>query len=215
MHTLTVQKREIFGQKTHRLRKQDIIPGNLYGKDQDSHAFQVSLVDLGKIYKEVGYTGVIDLTIEPEKKTHPSMISEIQIDPVSDKPIHVDFRQVNLKEKIQLAIPIHFQGESQAVNDGGMLVTIMDEIEVEAFPQDMPEFFIADISKINTQEDEITLADLNIDPAKHTIEQPLDTLVARVEDSAMAEEEVEEEEIETEIINEKPDTSEDEASEEE
>ncbi len=215
MHTLTVQKREIFGQKTNRLRKQDIIPGNLYGKAKESHAFQVSLVELGKIYKEAGYTGVIELIIEPEKKSHPAMISEIQIDPVTDKPIHVDFHQVNLKEKIQLAIPIHFKGESQAVSDGGMLVTIMDEIEVEAFPQDMPEYFVADISKILTQEDEITLGDLNIDPSKHTIEHPLDTLVARVEDSTMAEEEVEEEVIETEIINEKPDAeSEEEATEE-
>src|SRR5260370_36084925 len=92
-HTLKVTSRNSLGKKVKKLRKDGILPGNIYGKNIDSLAVQVPLKEFEAVYKAAGATGLVELTLEG--KTHPVLIHNLQLDYVSHKPLHADFYQVN------------------------------------------------------------------------------------------------------------------------
>jgi len=82
---------------------------------------------------------------------------------MTGNPIHVDFHQVNLKEEIETTVPLVFEGVSLAVKDmAGMLVKSINEINVQALPQNLPEHIIVDISALNDFEARITIGDLKV-----------------------------------------------------
>src|SRR6266542_3835938 len=95
---LTADKRELMGRKLGRLRRDGILPGNIYGNKIDSQAVQVPLKVFMKVFEEAGETGLIDLMVDGEKR--PVLVHDVSYDPVSDIPVHVDFHQVNLKEEV-------------------------------------------------------------------------------------------------------------------
>ena len=187
MQQLTVQQREIFGSKLNRLRKAGIIPANIYNRGNKSTAIQIDNKIFTKLFNEVGQSSVIDLHVEGSQVKHPCFVADVQLDPITDKFIHVDFRQVNLKEKVTLNVPVEFIGESQAVADGAMLVTVLEEVELEGLPTDMPEHVTVDITKLVTTEDVVTVSDLQFDRSKLTITLEADTPVARAEIAEMEE----------------------------
>lgn len=137
-HTLKVEKREIFGKKLKPLRKTGILPGNIYGKDIKSEAVQLPLKEFQAVYDQVGSSGVVYL--ELDGKEHPVLIHALAYDYVKNMPLHADFFQVNLKEKVKTMVPLHVVGEPKAVTDKvGMLMQPVSELEVEALPTDLPE----------------------------------------------------------------------------
>lgn len=142
---LSVQKREVKGRKVKKLRKLGILPASLYGKKIQSISVQASLADFQKAYNQAGETGVIDLVLDGKK--HPVLIKNVQIHPVSQQILHVDFYQVDLKEKVKTSVPIEFTGKAAAVvQKTGVLLTLLDNIEVEALPTDLPERATVDVS---------------------------------------------------------------------
>lgn len=155
---LKVEKRTILGKKIKKLRKEGILPANVYGKDIKSEAVQVPLRDFEKIYKEVGATGLVD--IELGDKSIPVLIHSLQTD-YRRTPLHADFFKVNLKEKIKTMVPLSFIGEAKAVTDKlGMVLEIMHEIEVEALPDELPEKIEVNIEPLAAVNDQLTVADL-------------------------------------------------------
>src|SRR5579863_2810658 len=112
---LHAEDRKILGKKVNKLRREGYLPGNVYGKGLVSHALQVKLTDFENVYKETGETGLIDLSFEG--KTHPVLIKNLQMNYATRKLLHVDFYQVNLKEKVKASIPIVLTGEAKAVSD--------------------------------------------------------------------------------------------------
>src|SRR5437660_590021 len=104
-HILKVAKREIFGKKLKRLRREGIWPGNVYGKDVESLAVQVPTKEFRDLYKEIGATGLVELHIEGEKN-RPVLMHDVHMDHINQVPLHVDFYQVNLKEKVKTFVPV-------------------------------------------------------------------------------------------------------------
>ena len=146
-HTLTVEKREIFGKKLKTLRKQGILPGNVYGKDIASMAVQLPTKEFQAMYDTVGSSSVVYLTFDG--KEHPVLIHALAYDFVNQKPLHADFFQVNLKEKVKTMVPLHIVGEAKAVTEKlGMLMQPISEIEVEALPTDLPEALEIDVTEL-------------------------------------------------------------------
>lgn len=167
---LNVYKRKIFGRKTKALRSQGTLPANIYGKNIKSLAIQVSEKDFTKILKETGETSIINLSVEKESKKRPVLVTNLQKDPVTDFPIHVDFHQVDLKQKVTVQIPVEIKGVSPAVKEkGGVLITLLDEIKVEALPNDLPNNFTVDISTLNDFGHSITVKDLKVEKKKITL----------------------------------------------
>ena len=177
--TLSASKREILGKKVKRIRAEGLIPAILYGKDVETQPLAVSLKDFQTLYKQSGASQIVSLIID---KTEPIkvLISEPQRDPVTDKPIHVDFHQVKMTEKIKTEIPLKVIGESAAVKElEGNLILAKDKIEVECLPDALVPEIQVDISKLKTFEDMIHIKDLNI-PENITVLDNVGELVAQV-----------------------------------
>lgn len=175
---LPVTARTLTGRQVKTLRRQGIIPANVFGKKIKSFAVQVDAKTFAKTYTQTGETSLIYLTLS-DKKEHPVLISALQKHPVTGELLHIDFRQVILTEKVKAMIPLLLEGESPAVKDkNGVLVQAVNEIEVEALPTDFPEHFILDISSLNEIGDSLLFKDLAYDSQKLTFEfNPEDTLV--------------------------------------
>ena len=175
-HTLKVTKREIAGKKVRKLRREGILPCNIYGRDIASEAVQVPFVEFEKVYKETGETGLLYLDLGGKQR--PVLIHNVQLDYVSQKPIHADFYQVNLKEKVKTMVPVVLTGEAAAVTEKvGTLLQTLNEIEVEALPTDLPEKFEIDITKLAAVDDQITVEDLPKESGVEILTEPTQTIV--------------------------------------
>src|SRR5258708_12363105 len=135
---LVAEERKVLGKKVKKLRREGLIPANVYGKNLSSTAIEVKQPDFDKIFKEVGETGLVDLQLNNESK--PVLIKNLQMNYKLNSPLHVDFYQVNLKEKVKTMVPVVLVGEPKAVTDQvGMLLQTLSEVEVEALPDNLPE----------------------------------------------------------------------------
>lgn len=177
---LKAETRKVTGRKVKSLRKEGILPANIYGKKVKSLAVQVKATDLSKVYKEVGETGLIELSLGKEKR--PVLIHNVQKDPVEGGLIHVDFLQVDLKQKVTAKVPLEISGESPAEKQGlGTVVQYVNEIEVKALPADLPEKFVLDVSSLEEVDDAIHINDLPINKTKIEISQEPETILVKVE----------------------------------
>jgi large subunit ribosomal protein L25 len=160
---LTVEKRKITGRKTKTLRREGILPANIYGKKEKSLSVQLEAKSFLPVFKEVGETGLIELKVADEKEARPVLIHNVQFHPVDETPLHVDFYQVDLKEKVTTKIPVELIGESSAVKDKiGILIQPLSEVEVEALPADLPEKIEVNISGLKAINDAVVVADVKL-----------------------------------------------------
>src|SRR3989344_5017909 len=100
---LNAEERKITGRKVKKLRKTGMLPGNIFGKKIKSLSVAIKTQDFNKVYKEVGETGLLELQIGKDNRA--VLVANVQKDPVSDVPLHVDFHQVDLKEKVTADVP--------------------------------------------------------------------------------------------------------------
>lgn len=160
--TLKAAPRTIKGRKTKQLRKTGVIPANVYGKKITSVAIQVEVKEFERIFSLAGETSLVELVFN--NKTHPVLIHNVSYHPVTDFPLHIDFLQVDLKEKVTTRVSLHIKGESPAVKDKiGTLLTILSEIEIEALPTDLPDKIEVDISSLTKVGDVIKVGQLVVD----------------------------------------------------
>ncbi len=162
-HTLQATIRTSFGRKVKKLRTAGLIPANVFGNKIKSVSVAVEANAFTTVYKEAGETGVIALTIESEKETRPVLVHQVQIDPVSGLLLHVEFFQVDLKEKVHARVPLELAGIPPAVEKNiGVLLTIVNEIEVEALPTELPEKIVVDVSDLIEVNQELKVSDLRV-----------------------------------------------------
>jgi large subunit ribosomal protein L25 len=187
-HKLKAQTRTVTGKKVATLRKQNIVPANIFGLKQ-SKAIQANEREILSVVKEAGETAVISITVD-DAKAVPVMLHEISWDVVSGKPLHVTFQKISLSEKIEANIPVVLVGESQAVKDGGVLVTVIDEIPVKALPTDLPSEFEVSIEQLVALDSEILVGSLSYDKEKVELLIEPDQIIIKIQPPAA--EEVEE-----------------------
>lgn len=160
---LKAEKRKVSGRKVRKLRREGILPANIYGKKVKSQAVKLDLRTFLPIYQEVGETGIVNLTLKGETKTRPVLIHNVQLDPVTDQPLHADFYQVDLKKKVATEVPIELAGESPAVKEKvGILIQPLTEVEVEALPTELPDKFEVDISGLKKVDDAVAVGDIKV-----------------------------------------------------
>lgn len=156
---LTVDERKVFGKKLNRLRKEGMIPANIYGSDFKSKSISVKFKDFISTFKVAKETGVIYLKVGSEEL--PTLIKNVQKHPVNNSILHVDFRKINLKQKILTNVPVKVIGQSEAVSQkGGVLLTLSESLLVEALPTDFPKEIEVDITQIKEIGQEIKVSDL-------------------------------------------------------
>ncbi len=165
MLELLVKIREERGKKNKQLRKQGLVPAVLYGQKIKNLSLSVRGHDFDKVYQEAGESTLIKLKIGDAEtsKDRLVLIQDIVKDPISDKIIHIDFNQVRMDETRTVEVPLVFINESEAVKTAeGVLVKNIQEIEVEALPQDLPHEIEVDISSLKTFDDIIRISDLKV-----------------------------------------------------
>lgn len=130
------------------LRRKDIIPAIVYGKEHEAMPLQLEYQDFRKAFIKAGSSQIIDLSIEGKKKI-PVLVHEVQYHPLKGTISHVDFLGVNLKKEVTTHVPVHFVGVAPAVKDlGGILTTIKHELMVRCLPMNIPQAFEVDISSL-------------------------------------------------------------------
>lgn len=186
---LKTKKREVIGRKVNNLRKEGLIPANIYGKKIKSCALAVEDKEFEKVFKLVGETGIVKLMIEGETEERPILIQNVQFSPLTDLPIHIDFRQLVLTEKITANIPVELVGEPLIVAEkAGILIQITSEIEIQALPTDLPEKFIVDVSKLEKVGDEIKVKEIAGEQDKKIeVKTDLEQIVAKIDPLAAEE----------------------------
>ena len=186
--SLKAEERAILGKKVKKLRRDGKLPGHVYGKGVETEHVSVDGKTFLKIFKEAGETGLIDLKIGAEK-VKPVMVRGVQYDPVSGQPLHIDFYQVNLTQKVKVPVPLVLIGEEpESVHLGETIVLqTLNEIEVEALPADLIEKIEVDITSLKNIDDAITVGQLNFDRSKLTVETPEDEIVVKLAPAVTAE----------------------------
>lgn len=158
-HKLVVEKRKILGKKVSKLRKEGVLPANIYGKGVKSLSVQVPYKEFEKIYKEAGETGIVD--VEIGGVVRPSLIHNVQQDYYKHTLLHADFFQVNLKEKVKAMVKIVTVNEPKAVSEKlGLLMQTLSEIEIEALPTDLPDKIEVNVEPLAVLDTQITVGEI-------------------------------------------------------
>ena len=187
---LKAEKRKIRGKKVRGLRREGNIPAILFGGDKESQPLTLKRPEFEKVYQEAGESTLIDLNIGGKKEK--VLIADIQRDPLG-KLLHTDLQRVEAGEKLTATVAIEVTGESPTVKSGeGILLTLLDEVEVECLPQDLPPEIKVDISSLTEVGQGIEVKDLPIDRTKVKIlDHEPDELVLKIGYPEMEEEEEE------------------------
>ena len=187
MAELKAQKREVFGKKTKRLREEGFIPAELYGRGIDNVHLSVPVGEFASVYKDAGEHSIVNVVIE-KGDSRSVLIHDVEKDSITDAVLSIDFYQVRMDEKVTTHVPIVFEGESPAVRDlDGILVKVMDELEVEALPAEIPQSIVVDLSKLTELNQSIYVRDLAA-PGSYTIMADGEAVIASVSEQRVEEE---------------------------
>lgn len=180
MHTLAVTPRTETGK-----REDGQMPAVVYGPKQDATPVTVNAREFERVLKQAGESTVIELTGlgSPVQV----LIHEVDRNPVTTLPRHADFYAVEKGAKVEVAVPVTFEGEAPAVKLGGNLVKVMHEIEVEAAPANLPHEIVVDLSALKEIGDQIRVADIKA-PAGVEIKSDAEEVIVLAQEATQEEE---------------------------
>jgi large subunit ribosomal protein L25 len=147
MKSITIKgsERESVGKvATKALRNAGAVPCVLYGGNQPVHFSADERAFKTLVYTPNAHTVVIDLG----DKTFNAVLQDIQVHPVSDKILHIDFFQLNESKEITMEVPVKIVGTSPGVLLGGDLRLNQRRLKVKALPKNLPDFIEANISEL-------------------------------------------------------------------
>ncbi len=159
---LSVEKRSTTGKgEARRVRAGGRIPGVVYGANKPNVPISLDRKALADLFREgAGENAIFLLKLAGSDQSRHAMIRELQRDPVSRKPLHVDFVRVLMDVKITVEVPIEVVGVARGVKtDGGILDLVTREIEIECLPTNIPAHIAVDVSNLGIG-DAIRVSDL-------------------------------------------------------
>ena len=177
---LVVRERTKLGSaETRRLRKQGLIPGVLYGRGKTPHAICVPERELrAALTGEAGLHAILDVVLEGQSSTHPSVLKEYQQDVVRGGITHIDLHEVRLDQPITATVAVTLVGDSVGAREGGVLQQVTREVNVEALPMEIPEHLEVDVSELALHE-AIRVRDLAQSPKWKAVTEG-DTMIVHV-----------------------------------
>ena len=189
---IPAEKREVVGKKVKALRREGKLPAVIYGYGIDPINIVLDAHSSSRTLARASSSTLI--TIELDGKQYPTLVREKQLDFIRNSIIHVDFMAVSLTEKITANVGVHLEGSAPAVKEfNAVIVTSLNELEVECLANDLPERFTVDISTLAEIGDGIYVRDIVPPPNVDILTDPEEVIVVA---TAMVEEVLEEEEEE-------------------
>jgi large subunit ribosomal protein L25 len=161
---MKAEKRTVMGKGVRKLRRDGVLPGNIISsKGREPVAVQVDLHEFDRMLKTHGRTTLYRLVISPNGGETTVLVRHIDREPASGAMQHVDFMHVEMNKPIHAKIPIHLTGESPAVkNLDGVLLHLVDAVEVEALPGDLPDALDLDVSGLEEFNSALLVSDIKL-----------------------------------------------------
>ncbi len=201
---LKATPRVVIGKQVGALRRQGWVPAVLYGAGVEPTPIQLEALEAARALGRASSSTLFDLVLEGE--AHKVLVREVQRHPIRRELRHVDFLQVAMDQTIRAEVPIELVGEAPAVKTlGGVLVTGVSSIEVEALPGDLPDRISVNLSSLEKIDDSIVVGQLQIGEGVKVLTAPEESVAHVVFQAAeVVEEEVKEAvpaEAEPEVIS--------------
>jgi large subunit ribosomal protein L25 len=153
------------------------VPAIVYGHNTEATPVTLDRLEFQKVFAKSGRTQLVDLVLDGGR-TEKVIVREIQTHPRRLGPIHVDFYQVNLQEKIEVEVPVHLTGESAAVKRGDAdVLQPLHAVRVECLPSDIPASFEVDITPLEEIEAELRVSDLAVPKGVTILDEPEELVV--------------------------------------
>lgn len=170
---LTAEPRTVTGRRVKQLRSQGWVPAVIYGHRTAPRALQVEAKALDKVLARAGESRLISLTVRGDDSPQTVLVREVQRDILNRRPLHVDFYEVVMTEKLRATVPLRFVGHSPLVATGeAILNEALTELEVECLPADLPEFIEVDVSRLTDFDSVILVKDLKVPSGVEILNEP-------------------------------------------
>ncbi len=177
---IKAEKREEVG-KLESLRASGFLPAVYYGHKKESTPIKIKKNDFLKAWKNAGESSVIKL--QTPSGDLEALIHDVDINPITGEPRHADFYVFEKGHKVEISIPIEFEGVSPAIKDlGGILVKVLREIKVKAEPANLPHEIKIDISGLVDFQSQILAKDITLPKGVELMEN-LEEVVAAVSEA--------------------------------
>jgi len=166
----------------------------LYGHRFEPTKLQFAYQSLARVVSEAGFSHFVGVQVDGGD-THDALLREVQRDPVTERILHVDLYRVLADEKLHSAVPLRLVGHAPAVEEGGVMAQLLDTLEVECFPRDLPEVINVDVSQLVDLPSHLTVADIAIPDGVEVLTDDETVAVQVSVPRAVVEEEAAEEEL--------------------
>jgi large subunit ribosomal protein L25 len=184
---LNVTPRTVVGKQIGALRRSGFVPAVLYGRRATPLSLQANDRELMRVLTRAGGSRLVTLKITGESEPSMALVREVQREPIKGTLLHVDFYGVSMTEKIDVEIPIRFEGTSPAAaRNEGVLTYGSDTVEIECLPGDLIDAIHVDLSGLVKVGDVIRVGDLKLPDTIKILASP-DDLVVRVTHLAVEE----------------------------
>ncbi len=195
---LLAKIREVTGRKVRALRRQGVVPGVVYGVKSEPINVQVQMTEVLRLIRAGHESELLDLKLTESGQTRTVIIQDIQEDPVTGAPLHIDFYEPDLTQPVDVDVEIELVGEAPAAQEKrGVLLFITEEVPIRVLPTQIPASIQVDISGLNEVGDQISIADVDLpEGVELMLENPEDVIVAKI--GALRAQKIEEEEEESE-----------------
>ena len=177
---LQATTRDLRGKKLRKLRAEGSIPAVLYGPKEATVAIALDASEFEKVFKEAGESTIIDLkgVGDDDKEV---LVHDVAYDPITGTPLHVDFYAIERGKKLNVDVPLLFEGEAPAAKIGGALTKVLHEVEVESLPRHLPQHIVVDVSSLAELGSHIQIKDLVLPEGVEVLAEPEDVVVTITE----------------------------------
>lgn len=129
------------------IRNSGMVPAIVYGGKSEPQKISIDYKHLLKECQKAGFFSRI-YNIELNKKIEQVIARDLQLHPVHDTPMHVDFQRVTKDSKINVHVPLYYINEDKAagIKLGGILNVVVHSLEVVCSPNSIPEKFEIDLT---------------------------------------------------------------------
>jgi len=182
---LKVEKRNA-EEKLDALRQEEMVPGVVYGPVDEPQSIKMPMNEFIRVWREAGESSIVDLKgLDDDKEV---LIKEVQMHPVKNYPIHVDFYAIERGKTLTLNVPLEFVGEAPAEKLGGIVVKVMHEVEIETRPRDIPQHLEVELSALENLDSVIKVSDIKLPEGVEVLTDKEEVVVSVAEQKEEAEE---------------------------
>jgi len=153
-------KPRLKSEKAEAIRANGGVPGVFYGRKEKATSITIDAAVFAKVWRDAGETTILSLEGIGEPKD--VLIHDVVAHPVTGQPEHVDFYVLEKGKKIQLSVPIEFEGVAPAEKEGGVVVKVLHEIEIEVDPKELPQHLTVDLSGLAHIGDQVTVSQVPV-----------------------------------------------------